>query len=535
MARHLVWLKWRLLVNGLKADRQRAVGFPLVVLLVIGIASWLSGLFTATATSLPDVARSEFTLWAALVAWVVWATLPVLLFPLDETLDPGRFSLAPIPPSRLMAGLTAAAMVTPTLVIPAVLLFDDINLFAHDPATLLASVAAAVLLLLMLLIGSRAFSSLISLVLRGRRGRDLAMLIVAAIGVTGFALQQIFARTVGSLGLDGAVLTHPLSRLAWLLPPVAAQRVAVDAAAGDWQGAATMLAVAVAWLAALIFGWHRLILRLTTTPEAPSLTTPRRNGTNLASSPLWSTPLVIARKELRFYLRDPRERMVWTGAVIFLGVVGASVVVGTATMSLLRSSVWLPLLGPLVVLFIGLPVALNQFGWERNAASFLFALPVRPGQLIVGKNLATATALLTETALLSLLLTWVADAWGVLPFVFPLAFTGAAIQLAVGNLVSVVAPLRLPHVGTDVFAQASEQGCLSIGAQVVSFFLMAALMVLPVSAFALTVSFGQALSPWIAIGFSLVWGAIIYGIGTGLSVAVLKRRLPEIVAMVQTI
>jgi cytochrome b subunit of formate dehydrogenase len=159
---------------------------------------------------------------------------------------------------------------------------------------------------------------------------------------------------------------------------------------------------------------------------------------------------------------------------------------------------------------------------------------VKPRHLIVGKNLATAAALLTETALLSILLTWIANAWHVLPFVFPLAFTGAAIQLAVGNVVSVVAPLRLPGVGTDIFAQASEQGCLSVGAQVVSFFLMTALMVLPVSAFALTVSFGQALSPWIAIAFSLMWGATIYTLGMAVSVQVLKRRLPEIVTMVQT-
>ena len=86
-----------------------------------------------------------------------------------------------------------------------------------------------------------------------------------------------------------------------------------------------------------------------------------------------------------------------------------------------------------------------------------------------------------------------------------------------------------------MFAQASEQGCLSVGAQVVSFFVIALLMIGPVSAFALVVAFGQALSPWLAIAGSLLWGTIIYGIGLLISTKVLARRGPEIVALVQTI
>src|SRR5680860_20089 len=124
MVNRLVWLKWRLLVNGLKRDRQRAVGFPLVVLLVVWVSLWLSEQFMGTALSLSGAARVEFSYWAALVAWLGWATLPVLLFPLDETLDPARFSLAPITRGRLMAGLTAAAFITPTLLVPIVLLAD---------------------------------------------------------------------------------------------------------------------------------------------------------------------------------------------------------------------------------------------------------------------------------------------------------------------------------------------------------------------------------------------------------------------------
>ncbi len=36
MVGRLVWLKWRLLVNGVRADRQRAFGLPIVT---IGVAA----------------------------------------------------------------------------------------------------------------------------------------------------------------------------------------------------------------------------------------------------------------------------------------------------------------------------------------------------------------------------------------------------------------------------------------------------------------------------------------------------------------
>ncbi len=531
MVNRLVWLKWRLLVNGLRRDRQRSVGFPLVLILIVWVSFWLSDHFTATVMTLSGTARIEYGYWAALLAWLGWTTLPVLLFPLDETLDPARFSLAPITHGKLMVGLTAAALITPTLFVPLILLIADLRLYA--PTSPIAWLAAVALLLLMIVTG-RTFSGLVTRILRGRRGRDLAMVLVGSLGVVGFAFQQIIDRTVHRLGLSGALTAHPLSTAGWWLPPVAAQRAISEAGLGHWVTALGSFAIAGAWIVVIAGVWRVLIDRLTTLPETTAISTARKNGHGFTRLPGWSVPILIARKELRFYLRDPRERMVWTGAVIFLGVIAASVLVGTATLTQLRLSPWLPLLGPLVVVFVGLPVALNQFGWERNAASFLFALPAKPTHMILGKNLATSAAILTEAAALSVMLAAISGRWAVLGVIPPLAVTAVACQLAVGNIVSVVAPLRLPNVGTDMFAQASEQGCLSVGAQVASFFVIVLLLTPSVSAFALVVSFSQALSPWIATVGSLLWGAIVYGVGLFVSSKILSRRLPEMVALVQT-
>ena len=534
MVGRLVWLKWRLLVNGVRADRQRAFGLPIVTIGVAAIGFWLAGKYGRTAGDMPAEAAGEFTLWVMLVAWLTWTTLPVLLFPLDETLDPARFSLAPMSRIQLMAGLTAAGLVTPTIVVPVLVLATNVGLFS-GPLTALMALAAGLLILLHLIVGGQTFTALVSLVLRSRRGRDLAVVIVSSLGLFGFALQQTIATAVGEYGLAGAVEVYSLSSWWWALPPVAAQQAAVAASAGSWGQAILALAVSAGWLLVIISLWNRLLHRLVTTPESSPLRSSKRVRPTLADRPGWSTTLVVARKELLFYVRDPRLRMVWTGAVIFLGVIVATLLLGTTQLSDIQRAQWLPLIGPMVVIFIGLPVALNQFGWERNAASFLFALPAGPRQLLIGKNLAAGAALLVETLMLSIILAWVSGGWETLAMVPPLALTAIGCQLAIGNIVSVLAPLRLPDMGTDLFAQATEQGCLAITAQMASFFVIGLLMTLPASAYVLVVEFGQNLNPIVVSVASLVYGAIIYSIGLWIAARVLRKRVPEMVAMVQTV
>jgi hypothetical protein len=102
-------------------------------------------------------------------------------------------------------------------------------------------------------------------------------------------------------------------------------------------------------------------------------------------------------------------------------------------------------------------------------------------------------------------------------------------------MVSVLTPLRLPREGTDVFAQSTEQGCLAIVSQTVSFFAIGLLLVPPASVVILTVDFGQVLAPWVAITAGIVWGAVLYSTSLFLSSRLLRRRMPEVLAWVQVV
>ena len=304
--------------------------------------------------------------------------------------------------------------------------------------------------------------------------------------------------------------------------------------AGETLSAIASLFMAAAWLALFAIAWKRLLGWLLTTPEQRARPAARSRKTGMAHGP-WGVMTTLARKEFRFYVRDPRQRMVWTGTVIFVGLAVAGVVMNATGLFDVRGREWAPLVAPILVLFVGLPIALNLFGWERNAASYLFVLPAKPRQLLVGKNMAVATALAIETAVLTIGLTLFTGQTRWVWLVVPLTIAAIGCQLAVGNVVSVLTPLRLPREGTDVFAQSTEQGCLAIVSQTISFFAIGLLLVPPASVVVLTVSFGEVISPWFTMAVSVAWGVLLYSISLWVSGWLLRRRMPEVLAWVQVV
>lgn len=534
MVLQLAALKARLTWNGFRADTQRRFGLPIALALMAWLGVWLASHHLATARELAARSPEAFAgymAWAALFGFLAWVALPVVIFPLDENLDPQQLALLPITPRQMVGGLVAASLVAPSTVVPLVTL--GANAAAVGGAWWMA-IPASLVFLGLLAVAGQLFSATISAILRTRRGRDITTFLVLGIAAIGFFTYRTVSEIIDTDGLLQAALDHRLSGWALLLPPVAAQRAMLAAAAGDTLPALVALAVAVAWLLVLVRLWRLLLGWLLSTPEQRSKPASRARRDGMASQP-WGPVATLARKEFRFYIRDPRQRLVWTGTVIFVGLAVAGVVMNATGLFDLRERDWAPLVAPVLVLFVGLPIALNQFGWERNAASYLFVLPPTPRQLLLGKNLAVATALLVETAVLALGLAAFSGQWTWIWLAVPLGVAAIGCQLSVGNLVSVLTPLRLPREGTDVFAQSTEQGCLAIISQIVSFFAIGLLLVPPASVTVLTVEFGQVITPWFASALSIAWGFGFYALSLWISGRILARRMPEVLAWVQVV
>ncbi len=535
MVRHFVALKARLTWNGVRHDTQRRFGFPISMILLAWLGVWLASRhmdLSADLAAIDALAAANYAGWAAFVFFLAWVALPVIIFPLDENLDPQQLAVLPISNTRMIGGLAAASLVAPVTVVP-------IALLTANAVSLRSGwwmvIPASLVYMGLLTVGSQLFSASISAILRSRRGRDVATFLVLGLAAGSFFAYRTMAITVQESGLAGATLGHPIMDWAILIPPVSAQRAMVEAAAGHALLALAFLLAATLGLAVLALLWRKLLDWMLTTPQQEGSRPARRaRRRGMATSP-WGAIPTLARKELRFYVRDPRQRLVWTGTVIFVGLAIGGTIMGARGFFDIRDNDWAPLAAPILVLFVGLPIALNLFGWERNAASYLFVLPTKPHQLLLGKNAAVALALTVETLILALGISLFTGFWNWTWLVLPLMVAAIGCQLAVGNVVSVLTPLRLPREGTDVFSQSTEQGCLAIVSQTVSFFTIGLLLVPPASVAVMTVSFGQVVSPLFAAAALILWGVLVYLASLLVASQILRRRLPEVMAWVQIV
>ena len=530
----LVELKARLTWNGFRHDRQRRIGLPVATILLGWLGLWLAQAHYRNIVLLQQsdpAALPHYLAWTALIAFVVWVTLPVIIFPLDENLDPQQLATLPLTPNQMVTGLAASSLVAPSTIVPLALLAS--NAIAIGGAWWMA-IPASLVYLSLLAVGGQLFSAAVSAVLRTRRGRDIATFMILGLAAGSFFAYRVVSDTVAEQGLAGAVTATPIRGWWALLPPVGAQKAIVDVASGSVGSGLLALAAASAGLIVFALTWRRLLGWLLSTPVQQSKPAARARRGGMTIGP-WGVIPTMARKELRFYIRDPRQRLVWTGTVIFVGLAIGGAVMNATGFFDLRDRAWAPLIAPVLVLFVGLPIALNLFGWERNAASYLFVLPPKPHQILLGKNLAVAGGLAVETTILTLGLAFFTGQWTWVWLVVPLTVAAIGCQLAVGNLVSVLTPLRLPREGTDVFAQSTEQGCLAIVSQTVSFFAIGLLLIPPAALVVLTVDFGQVLAPWVAVVAAIAWGLILYGVSLFVSSRLLRRRMPEVLTWVQVV
>ena len=534
MVRHLVRLKALLTWNGARSDVQRRFGLPIATVLLILLGWWLAAAHYRTASTLAETdptAIPGYLGWTALFVFFLWIALPVVIFPLDENLDPQRLAVLPISSGQMVTGLAAASFVAPSVFIPLLLLTANARILTE---AWWMAIPASLVYMSLLAVGGQLFSAIMSAILRTRRGRDIATFLVLGIAAGSFLIYRTISQAIDGVGMAAAIAANPITDWSLLIPPVAAQQAIVSAAAHNPIAAFAALGSAVVGLLVLVALWRRVLNWLLTTPEQRSRPAARARRLGMATGP-WGVIPTLARKEFRFYIRDPRQRLVWTGTVIFIGIAVAGVIMNTTGFFDIRDRAWAPLAAPILVLFVGLPIVLNLFGWERNAASYLFVLPAKPRQLLLGKNLAVATALGLETVLLTLGIAFFSGHWQWVWLVLPLTVAAIGSQLAVGNIVSVLAPLRLPREGTDVFAQSTEQGCLAIVSQTFSFFTIGLLLVPPASMVVLTVDFGQVVAPWLTAVATVIWGVTLYVISLALASRLLKRRLPEVLSWVQVV
>ena len=430
MAWLLVQLKLRLLWNATRLSTGARVSFIFSTIFAGVVAA---GTFAGLAALRGNAAGVDVTSVVFTVFAFGWLILPLLAFGLDATLDPATLALYPLRTRPLAAGLLAASATGAwPLANVAGLLGVTIGL-ARGASGVLVAVLAVLLQVLFCIVLARFVTTALAGLLRSRRGKDLAALLILPI----FALYEAFAQVVPRLTAEGKLTVASFAGVSgWLrwIPPGLGPRAIQDASDGH-LGAALLRLALLAGLIVLLGGlWIRFLDRALVTADAST-----------QSSTVHGAALPFARGGLRgtvaarFWLYQRRE----PGSLIYWGLI--AVIMVAASVSTIRTPSYLgALLGSagFGAAFLGIFHANSigmtgpAFGVEATALSGRRELR----SYFSGQNLALGIIAVPLLTAISFGLATVAGhpADGFLGMAVDLAGIGAG--LALSNIFTVVLP-----------------------------------------------------------------------------------------------
>ncbi len=322
MARLLVQLKLRLLLNALRSSTAAQTSFIISSFFAFVVAVgtfYVLALLRGLSASV-DLTTVIFTVFA-----VGWLVLPIMSFGLDGTLDPATLALYPLRTRPLAVGLLAASATGAwPLANLAGLLGVTVGL-ARGTLGVLVAVVAVVLEVLFCITLARLVTTSMARMLRSRRGKDLAALLVIPIfAVYEFAI-QVIPKAAARGGITAASFHGIDAWLRWLPPGLAAHAIQ-DASTGRPGTAVARLALLAAVIVALGWLWIRSLNRALVTAD-----------TSTQSSQVRAATLPLARYGLRgavaarfwiYQRREPTSLVYWAMTAVIMVVVSIRSILG---------------------------------------------------------------------------------------------------------------------------------------------------------------------------------------------------------------
>lgn len=537
--RHFVSLKLRVWRNNFRGQSWRVGLFVLGAF--FGLLFAVIGLLLFAAPGLADnreLAQVAAGLGGGLLV-LGWTLLPLVFFGVDETIDPARFALLPLGRRTLVLGMTAAALVgTPAVatLIASVGLVWSAALLGGGVAALAAAVGIVAGLLLCVAV-SRAVTSGFATMLRSRRVRDLAAILLA-----------VLASLIGpvQIAMLSAIEHASWQRLASLAevvgwtPLAAPYTLGVDVAEGRYWAVPVKLLITVAAIAALLWWWSR---SLESAMVGAASTGAGSAGRGSPGTPVARLIPFVARwlphdrygalvaREARYWWRDVRRR----ASLITLAVVGVfmPVVMNVGTRGMMGGEGDFdasPTMVGFSMLFIGALAAItlaNQFGYDGSAYAANVIAGV-PGRLelrarVVAFSLYIVPLLVVVAAVLAVFVReprWIGVMVGTL-------FAAYGAGLAITLFVSVLGAYALPET--------SNPFAVSSGAGMAKSLLVFVALVGSVAVGLPMVVAARLLGEvwhWIALPVGVGYGVAAVALGTYLAGDVLDRRMPEVLAAV---
>lgn len=531
-------LKLRVLRNSFRGQTWRVVFFILGGLGGLYLAGMGFLVFLLSGTAV----RSEFALLVPVFgggALVLgWLFVPLVWTGVDETLDPTRFALLPLPRRTLIAGLLVGALLgTPamaTLITTAGLVAGAA--LRGGPSGAVVQALGVLLGLLLCVTVSRAVTSAFASLLRARRTRDLAAVALALLAALLGPLQIGIMTAVTGARLED--LTRLAGVLGWT-PLGAPYLVGFDVADGRVGAAVARLAITVATIALLLGWWSRTLESAMVGAASGGVARARRGTPDGAVAQLYPRLLAwlprtrygaLIAREVRYWWRDPRRR----AGLITITVVGV-VVPLTMNFVSLQSAAGSPATLPpaivaLALLFVGSLAAVsiaNQFGYDGSAyaAHLVAGVPGRVEMLarMVAFSLIMVPLLIVIATVLAVVLVDV----GLLGAMLGALFAAYGTGLAVNQLISIVGAYAMPET-SNPFAMNSGAGLVK---SLLAFVALAGGLALATPLAAAAALLPAAWS-WVLLPLGAGYGLAAALLGSYIAGDVLDRRAPELLATV---
>ncbi len=525
--RYFVRLKLRMIAGGLRGKAGRIVAFCLSLLFGVWFAGTGFLLFSISgAVDRPDVGLTVAALGGGTVV-LGWLLLPLLFFGVDETLDPARFALLPLPRRTLALGMLAGACVGVPGLATAVA-FAGAVVAGGARAGLggaVVALAGGLLSLLLCVVLSRAVTSAFAGLLRSRRVRDLTALLLALVGASVGPLQLLANSYAVHPSLGPALRAARV--LGWT--PFAAGFVApYDLVHGQPLLALVRLAIVALSVLGLLWWWSVTIESAMVGTEASGSAGrgPVRGAVGALVPALLrrlraDAYLGILARELRYWSRDPRRR----SGLISVTVSGAVVPLAFQLTSGRHASP-LPYAAGLAAM-LGAVLLANQFGFDGTAYAMHMLAGVRGRTELRARSSALAlifvpliVAIVVAIGLFTHAGHLVVPALGVVAGTF-----GSA--MAVSSVLSIPGAYPLPE-SRNAFAvnagSGSAKGLLAFVGMIASVALASPVLL---AAALLPPGLGALVLP-----LGVAWGVAAALLGTYIGGDLLERRGPELLVAV---
>ena len=315
MARLLVQLKLRLVVNALRGSNGARIAFVLsttLAALVAGGIFYLLAILRGYGIAAADLTTVIFTLFG-----LAWLILPLVAFGLDSTLDPATLALYPIRTRPLAVGLLAASA---TGAWPAATLLGLLGVtigLARGALGVLIALVAVLLQVLFCITLARFVTTGLAGVLRSRRGKDFAALLFIPI----FAIYEGAFQVIPKLASEGALTASSFGGVdLWLrwTPPGLAVHAIWDASTGHPGTALLRLAVLAGIIVVLGVGWIQFLRRALVTTDTSTQSEVRGSVLPFARYGLRGT---VAARFWLYQRREPYSLIYWGITVVIMAVV----------------------------------------------------------------------------------------------------------------------------------------------------------------------------------------------------------------------